>query len=417
MGDLYIANGQHSNILQFDGMTGEFACIFAETPPDLNPNTFKALDLLWAPNGNLWVLGLVAANQPEFVAEYDGQTGDFLGYILPPGEDNTFGMTLSIGGPDGDLVIPRFGTPPVQNIHAYDGSTHEYLGIVARPGPPMIGKLKARFASNGNCLVLGNALASPVPTFREYDPSTPLWTLVQNIAIDSNATTEGVIETPDSCCYLVADTVPNHIERFDIAANEFLDVFIPRSPCLDMGPWLPDCEGSNPDFDPCYWDAMDSPFDLAYGPNGHLYISATKTHVPTDDAWQQDGVCQFAMGAVHEFDPVTGEQIQVIGKADVQPGGAEGGVGVDPTTIYLAGTGGGIEFKPLPGDFGSSGAAFQGDWVVDDYDLQGFIEALLGTGQPNMTAANLLSFDFDRDGVVGGKDIPAFVQAYGTSIP
>jgi hypothetical protein len=372
-------------------------CIFAVKPPDLDPVQFQPTDLAWAPNGNLWVISIGASASLRCMVEYDGQTGEFLGYIvdpvpgptLPPGAP---GACLSFGGPDGNIYLPAFTGVFGDKIYEYDRVTQANLGVVCSPSPPMHTPRRARFTSNGNYLIGGQTGGSPVPTIREYDGTT--FELTRDFAVEAGTSRYGFLETADGCCYLASRSNGQHVDKFDITTAEHLGEFIPRSPCLDMGPQLPapDCDP----IDPCYWEAMKGPTDMAYGPNGHLYVCANDTPLELAESWHKRGYCQFAVGAVHEFDPVTGDQIQVIGKQGIFefPWLASA-----PERSYKPEA---IEFKPMPGDFGSSGAAFGGDWFgglffreqrpvvgqrVDEEELDAeemLLERALGDG-PNLT--------------------------------
>ncbi len=396
VGDLYACNTYFGNILQFDGMTGDFVCIFAETPPDFPGQKPQPFDLAWAPNGHLWVtFEGYFPYQPDGVVEFDGQSGAFIRYILPPAPNSPPGITLSFGGRNGNFYLPEAEGVLGNEVYEFDRVTCQNLGVVVSPSPPMIAPGCARFLSNGNYLLLGGSIMTPVPTVREYDPSTTPFTFVRDIVVEAATARGGAIETPDGRCYLLSTSDRNRVDKYDIGTGAFVGELIPRSPCLDTPS------------DPCYFDAMDGPGDLAYGPNGNLYVSAQWTAVPPEPPSPFCPAPFIAhLGAVHEFDPQTGVQIRVIGKQEVPCDCAV------PCNTARFKQPGGIEFKPLPGDFGSSGAAFQGDWVVDENDLARFVAALVGSAPAWTTAANLLSFDQDRDNDVDCDDWPAFQAAF-----
>ncbi len=406
VGDLYAAGVVMGNILQFDGMTGEFVCIFAERPPDLADYQFLPFDLLWAPNGNLWVTSTRSGG--DCVVEYDGQTGAFLGYIVPLALGSPPGVSLSMGGPNGNLYLPEREASWGDEVYEFDRITHENVAVRVSPSPPMEGPGYARFLSNGNYLMLGQAGMSPLPTVREYDPSTIPFTFVRDLVVESISLRAGVIETPDGCCYLLTELAfgQRNVDQYDIATGTFLGEVIPRPECLYYGP-------GDPLHDPeCYFNAIDGPCDLAYGPNGHLYVSGewTPRSLPSEPPYYS-----YAGGAIHEFDPVTFEQIQCFGgqEEDTWPPA--------PDRIYQ---GAGIEFKPLPGDYASAGGAFNGDWVVDLDDFAKFAGVSPFSGEPVFTGPNvpgldahaLLSFDFDRDNDIDLADFAAFQRAFGTSL-
>jgi hypothetical protein len=409
VGDLYACNVRHGNILEFDGQTGEFVCIFAVRPAGLDTSDFQPFDLAWAPNGNLWVVstGVFPYNK-DSVVEYDGQTGAFVGYVVPPDPAAPCDIGMSFGGPHGNLYVQDKTQLWGDQLYEYDRLTHACLGVAASPSPPVELPQIVRFTSSGSCLVIGSVTLLG-PSILEYDATT--FDVMRELLLEEGKHRAGVIETPDGCCYLVSEVsspyIGNNVERFDIATGELLGELVPRSPCLDTEPWHPDCNQE----DPCFWDAMDGPVDMAYGPNGHLYVSAEYTHTEADSvSGQVWGNCSFATGAIHEFDPQTGAQIRVFGKQVIYT--SESGA-TEPTKIYKVG---GIEFKPLPGDWGSSGSAFQGDWVVDEQDFARFAAALDGSAPSWTTAANLQSFDFDHDNNLDLADFAGFQRAFGTRL-
>ena len=412
VGDLYVCNTTQDNILQYDGMNGELVCIFAdELPPGIDLFDFQPTDLLWAPNGHLWVATAEPFTVgPDAVVEYDGETGAYIRYVVPPNTpellDPTFALqTLSTGGPNGMLCLAQ-GKTEENVVHGWHPDTPGLSEAVDDATPSMRSPRVGRFASNGKYLLLGAAQMSPRPTFREYDPGTVPFQALQNNIVEAAAIKLGVIETPDGSAYLLSDVGGdrNRIERYDIATGT-VSVAVPKSPCPNS------YIQSTCQADPCYWEGyMNSPNDLAYGPNGNLYVCAFSTPVAVDVVWRDlASQCKFDMGAVVEFDRDTYEQVRVIGKAGTQAFELSFG---DPERLHNPSA---IEFKPMPGDWGNSGAAFQGDWVVDEQDLIRFVQAVEDTAEAHTTAANLLSFDLDRDGEVACADWPAFATAFEAS--
>ncbi len=413
-GDLYVCNRNKQNVLQFDATTGEFVCIFAQIPPGLEPSEFDPLDLVWAPNGNLWIASSSSNHDRNAVSEFDGQSGTFLGYVIPPiaGPEP---HSISFGGPGGDFYVQRLLGIDQVWTERFDRASGASLGVVlyptelpTPPGPSNLPAMrtpeKGRFAVDGSFLLTANAASlgcPPLPAIRRYGGES--FAMMQEVLVEC-VTYTNLLQSADGASLLVANSWGRgQIDRHDSATLERLETIAGPHAC--NGPNGLDCVGG----DPCYWGAMDLPVDLAYGPNGNLYVCADKTHVPTDSAAQNLGQCEFAMGAVHEINPLTGVQVRVIGRHPILHYPF---VGADPTSLYVPSS---IEFKPLPGDFGSSGSAFQGDWLINEYDLARFAAALDGSSSPLMTAANLQSFDFNRDGVIDCADWPPFAAAFQTS--
>ncbi|MCG8409496.1 MAG: hypothetical protein MI923_30190 [Phycisphaerales bacterium] len=419
VGDLYVCNTREDNILQYNVTNGELVCIFTDDlPPDTNIFDYQPVDLAWAPNGHLWVVTAAEfAVGPDAVVEYNGQTGEYIRYIVPPDSpefsDPTFVLqTLSTGGPNGLLCLTQVRAEN-NSVHGLNPVTLSLeVAISAEDMPPMRSPRVGRFASNGKYLLLGAAQVSAIPTFREYDPEEIPFQFLSNNIIESGARKVGVIETLNGAGYLLSDIdgERNRVERYDIATGN-ISIVIPRSTCPES------YVQSTCTADPCYWEGfLNSPNDLAYGPNGNLFICSFSAPVAADADWRDlANQCRFGMGAVLEFDPNTYEQIRVIGKAGTQI--FKFGVG-GPDHLYNPTA---LEFKPLPGDWGSSGSAFQGNWQIDEDDLDRFAVALadnrltLGNTAPLFLAANLQSFDMDLNNEVSCGDWPAFAVAFETS--
>ena len=417
-GDLYVSNNRMWNVLQFDGETGEFVCIFADLTTAVGESdNARPGDLIWAPNGNLWVTTVPPFQGPSVVLEFDGNTGEFIDFVGPALPSHA--RSMSIGGDNGDLFIQWIESSWSVPTREYQrGTGWPFLGIPVAAAPPMINPFHARFASNGNFLVTGNTLGSPRPTIRAYDGQT--FELL-NEWVD-NGDKNGLQETPDGCCYAVVERDLARIELYDIDSLQFVNTLIPGPPEPNNedndGDGFPDdphpCGNADGGFavvDPeACWARIDQPYDLAYGPNGHLFVAALNTMVPSPSMITGS----FSMGAVHEFDPATGTQVRVIGQQDFFSGNGN----VAPDKLYRAVW---IEFKPMAGDFSSSGSAFPGDWRVDENDLARFATALhdnrktVGLEAPHFIAANLQSFDMNHDGVVDCVDWPAFADAFEAS--
>jgi len=416
VGDFYVCNQRTNSVLQFDGVTGQFVCVFAEYPPGMGPvgfgpPTFQPADLAWAGNGHLWVTSGGSNDDPKAVVEYDGSTGAFIRYIVPPttvDEGLRNPISLSFGGPNGalHLVIQETAGNPDAAVSRLDDEPPALPVVVLEPEiapvPVMVNPPRGRFASNGNFLLLGTSIQVPRPTFREFDGQTLAF--VRDMAIDLGDKT-GVLETLDGCCYLVAESKgETRVDSYDIATGQLAGTFIPPSPGLG------DAQH------PLFFEAMDLAMDIAFGPNGHFYVSAFDTPVPGIPPALDWGIDYLGMGAVHEFDGVTGEQVGMIGRNTFYNGSV-----TDPTKLWEPN---GIEFKPMPGDYASAGGAFQGDWQVGLDDLAKFTGVSPFTGEPVFGGPNvscndphaLLSFDQDRDGDLDLADFAAFQRVFGSSM-
>jgi hypothetical protein len=404
VGDLYVCSSSLDQIMQYDGLTGEFVCIFAERPPGMNNNTFTPVDLAWAPNGHLWVTS-VAPDNVNSVIEYDGSTGAFIRFVVPPttAEQGFRGATsLTLGGSTGALYMTNPASPGNDGdavVYRFEDGSRGPPEIVLEPEiapePVMLKPGTGKFASNGNYFLMGLSITVPRPTFREFDGQT--LALVRDLAIDNGAKF-GFVEAPDGLFYLVTE-ISSRIDRYDIASGQLVNTFIPRNPALGDSQ------------DPEFYEAMHGPVDIAFGPDGNLYVCAALTWVQGVPPFGVD----FDGGGVHVFDPVTGEQVDLIGHMDYF-----NGLEWQPEKLLQPH---GMEFKPMPGDYASAGGAFNGDWTVDLKDFAKFTgispftdqPVLAGPGLACKDAHALLSFDFDRDGDLDLADFAAFQRVFGTT--
>ncbi len=390
VGHLYVSNTYARNVLQYDSISGELVCVFVANVA-AHGGSLSAYpgDLLWAPNGHLWVNTNDPLGGGSLVLEFDGNTGEFIRFVVSPADPIPPGIavdSLALGGPNGNLFVQAdYGIPGHYDTREYERATWAFLGIALDDVPPMDGRLYGKFVSNGNYLVAGSSGMSPVPIIREYDPVT-FQLIHEHIGIGSNAF---FVEWWDG--YYVAERISHQIKRYSLETLEHLDTPIRTSPCFPCGP-----------VELCCFEMMNGPFDVAFGPNGNLFVLANKTPVPCPGCVGG----HYPRGAVHEFDPLTGNQIRLIGRQ----GFRESTTGDwDPQQLNGPEA---MEFKPLLGDYAGSGAAFQGDWVIDERDLTHFGSAFSGAGNVQINPHYRLSFDFDRDEDIDCDDWPAFQAAF-----
>jgi len=130
-GDLYVGMETGNTINQYDGVTGVFVGVFADT--SIN----KIRDHTFGPNGNLYVLSSGSGT----VEQYDGNTGALIGTLisgLSTGESLLF---MS----DGTLLVSNLGT---STIDRYDATTGNFISTFASNIQPLQNGLI--FGPNGN---------------------------------------------------------------------------------------------------------------------------------------------------------------------------------------------------------------------------------------------------------------------------
>jgi len=378
------------NVLQFDGQTGEFVCIFSahhgmDTPADLT----------WGPNGNLFVVSLdqwTSLRRYGKIQEFDGQTGEFVrtfvfefcgGMYLP--------RSVAFGGPDANLyVLTQSGHDWAVSLHnwdnvlEYDGRTGAFIRDVFHPQDDyeLFDAQFIRFGPNGNILLSSSsACATYEPLLAEFEPITG--DLVRALLYGPGGGTckdyTGFVYERSTDSLLACNLMSNNIERVDWASGEIIEILV-------------DHPGNPPP------GLLENTWDLAFGPGGDLFVSGNHSSSPL-----HSDPLSYDLGAVHEFDPTTFEQVQFFGYAHNEE--REWDRMPRPHELWQPR---GMAFKPLPGDWGGDTAG--GDWQVDIWDYDRFAEAFDGTS--NNPANDLIAFDSDRDGDVDCDDWEAFQLAW-----
>ncbi|QDT51611.1 Calx-beta domain protein [Symmachiella dynata] len=137
-GLLYVLIGQSSlpdQVLRFDAVTGEFVDIFVGDDPltggvDETGGLTGAQDMVFGPDGDLYVVNDTRNDSTAGVLRYDGDSGAFLGrFAAIPGPRIPSGLAFSA---DGSLlfVTNRAGSSVMQ----IDATTGELIGDFVAPG-------------------------------------------------------------------------------------------------------------------------------------------------------------------------------------------------------------------------------------------------------------------------------------------
>lgn len=121
-GNLLVISGGFNQVVEFDTSDGgiELLGTFATL------NASQSQDLTFGPNGNLFVAS-------DGIMEFDGSSGDFLGYFVAP--DPTLGFQGLVFDNYGRLLVSTSGSSPhAWTIVMYDGLTGDFLGDFYAPG-------------------------------------------------------------------------------------------------------------------------------------------------------------------------------------------------------------------------------------------------------------------------------------------
>ncbi len=367
-GDLYVCNSVRNNVLQFD-IDGNFVCEFATRG---SGGLHRPTDLTWGPNGNLFVCGPVILDPPVqgAVWEYDGATGAFIRDFVPTGGGGLAGPSgLAFGGADGNLYVVNEDSSGGHHINVYDRTSGVFIRTF---GLGDVDQNMPRFDASGRMFVSDESPNPLGPILEEWDEMTGTQ---EDDLVRGAASAWGFIRMLDEGHWLVADDYNNQIRRYDGATGVLLDIPVDASgPVVPLG--------------------LLTPVDLAYGPDGNLFVSSLITYIPD--------IAKYT-GAIHKYDGDTFEALSVFGFRT--PGPARDDELHKPR---------GMEFKPLPGDFG--GELSGGDWDVDPDDFAEFEARFTGPGVQTIDAHALVAFDSDRDNDLDLADYAAFQRAFGTSL-
>ena len=149
--NLYVSSVSGNQILRFDGETGEFIDVFASGDENNNLNGPSAIK--FGPDGNLYVSN-GAFLDPNFtgteVLRFDGETGEFID-VFASGNGLSGPAGLSFG-PDGNLYVSSIDTDEVLR---FDGETGEFIDVFAS-GNSIDGPTFVTFGPDNNLYVSSN---------------------------------------------------------------------------------------------------------------------------------------------------------------------------------------------------------------------------------------------------------------------
>jgi len=123
-GNLYVSHttvdGQHGGVLRYDGTTGGLLGDFAVGGPLVGTG-----GILFAPNGDLYV----SNRGGDSILRYDGKTGAFIDTFVPSGSGGLQRPRGLAFGPDGDLYVSSSGGP--QGVLRYNQTSGAFIDVFA----------------------------------------------------------------------------------------------------------------------------------------------------------------------------------------------------------------------------------------------------------------------------------------------
>jgi hypothetical protein len=244
-GNLYLANDSADPILRYNGTTGAFMGVFV---PPVNGQIGIAQGMVF--NGSYVYVGSSLTNE---VFQFNASTGAYVGVFINGVSGGPNNLALgpdANGNPNADLYVSTSN-----GVARYDGSTGAYLGTYITNGAGGLSGANAMTFDPSQTYLYVTSSTNQV---LKYNARTGAYVGVAASAGVSNLSS--VQFGPDGLLYVLSRG-NNRILRYT-ATGTYVDDYVPA--------------GSG---------GMISPFAMAFGPNGDLYVSGSPS--PTNPANSQ----------------------------------------------------------------------------------------------------------------------------------
>ena len=279
---LFNENSVGTEILRYDGKTGEFIDVFA-TGNGLN----SPGGIVFGSDNNLYVSSFGS----DEVLRYNGETGEFIDVFVSGGNLDNPGIIAF--GPDGNLYV---GSTENNAILRYDGKTGEFIDVFAS-GEGLDNPIGFTFTStpilpNQDFDVSNNLNSNLEPNLlSEHDPPekpVPVFDGIENNLLDRDS--DNNTKVPD---IIVSSSIQDELLRFDGTTGEFVDVFASGNGLDDPGVSIfgPDnnlyvssratdevlrYDGETGEFIDVFasGNGLDSPNGAIFGPDGNFYVNS-----------------------------------------------------------------------------------------------------------------------------------------------
>ncbi len=247
--EVIVCDLKKSAVQRLDAKTGEFIGYLVR-PGD--GQIFRPHGITFGPDGDVYLANWGTDN----VTRYDGNTGVYIGEFVTVQSGGLRGPTDVVFGPDGHLYVASFKN---SNIVRYDGQTGAFIDIFVPEGsgglyrPELIA-----FGPDGHLYVT----SMRTHEILRYDGVTGTF-MGPFIPAEYGGiyTPHAFLFSPDGYFY-VASFETDSVQRFDALTGEFIDEFIPPG----LG-------------------GLSRPHGMMIGPNGDFYV----TSFGTGDILRYDG--------------------------------------------------------------------------------------------------------------------------------
>ncbi len=324
-------------IMEYDGQTGDVLGWFTEDRTGRGEDfgeLWLAPGMTVGPDGDVFVACGQAGDGNYAVVRFDGVTGRRLGVFVPAesgGLERPFGLTF---GPNGNLFVVDRAAPPtsLSAVFEYDGFSGAFVRVVVERGTCGLAKGRELLFSEGGDVLLVTSEESGVIAF---DAQTGACIGVLGDTGDPPGDLAAAVDwSPHSSNLVVPKAISDSVVEYDADTGAFIRTLVePGSGGLDVGD------------------------RAAFGPNGNYFVAS---HGPNE---------------ILEYDGASGAFLGSFASAENHSGAA-------PNFDLV--------FGPIPADD-------DGDWDLDLGDFAAFQRCFTGEDvSPGIP--NCLVFDNDGDG-------------------
>ena len=279
-GDLFVASSEPAQVLQYDGLTGEFVGVFADASEG---------------GSNPWAGGLefddnymyVTTGWNNGVLRFDAQTGvpapaagqNGATFVSPGagGLSEVWGMAV---GPDGHLYVGSFDTDAVLR---YDGATGELIDVFVTAGNGGLNGPGALIFDANGLLYVGSSVTNEVLRYQGPSGTSPGAFLDAFVPARSGGLDDitGFAFGPGSDLY-VSSFHTDEVLRYSGATGDFIDSITAASA-----------------------GTLDFPIEIAFDDDGTLYAASCDTHRVLRSAPSSQAVFTASLSFPNRFVPVT----------------------------------------------------------------------------------------------------------------